>query len=710
MACKDDYECNNSDCGSSGNNGGSSDSVVCVSSVSVSPSYVNLSVGEWYYDAVAQVSPWNATDPSIIWRSDNDAIASVNPSNGYIYAEATGSVRIYATATDGSDCSDYLIVTVSSTVPVTSVSLDRKNLSLEEGQETTLNATVCPYNATEQGLYWNSSNKSVAKVSNGVVTAVSKGSAVITATAIDGSGESASCVVSVTGDILVTTITISPSTSTMAVGDSAFLNATICPANATNQSLYWSSSNTNVATVNEITGLVMAQHAGTATIYATACDNSGAVASCEVHVQATTTVCPESNDTFMTAQEIDIETPVSGCICCPGTEQWFKFTAPQSATYTIYTTGSLNTVGTLYDCCGNFITEIDDYEPCGKKNFRIIQDLDAGATYYVQVTEASSNTGSFYLKVTQKRLVDSISINPSEITLEHIGKVYELPLLPNTFTGVEGAEPLTTLVASTIPSSADEKKVLWYSFDKNVIKIDTGWYNGQKYQTLTVVGAGTAKLYAQDWNENGKRDECTIEVRCWPVYAKPTIHSRDEWEAKDAVTNRLVKRERQPERIIFHHPAKQFSSTNISDIKKEIKRIQNRHIAAWDRDPKSDIAYHFLIDPAGGIWQGAEIDEYKRGHAEGYFDDIGVSILGNFEPEKENNYSPNILNDYQKNAMEELSKWLCYEYDLKFDTTDGISPITTHRSVVSGTVCPGANAAPWIENDLRNYIIEWYYS
>ena len=69
-----------------------------------------------------------------------------------------------------------------------------------------------------------------------------------------------------------------------------------------------------------------------------------------------------------------------------------------------------------------------------------------------------------------------------------------------------------TLVASIVPSNADEKKVLWYSFDRDIIRIDTGSYNGQRYQTLTVVGTGTTKLYAYDWYENGKHAECTVTV------------------------------------------------------------------------------------------------------------------------------------------------------------------------------------------------------
>lgn len=58
--------------------------------------------------------------------------------------------------------------------------------------------------------------------------------------------------------------------------------------------------------------------------------------------------------------------------------------------------------------------------------------------------------------------------------------------------------------------------------------------------------------------------------------------------------------------------------------------------------------------------------------------------------------------------MKLLSKWLCYEYDLPFDNINRISPITTHKAASGGTECPGDNAEPWIENDLKNFITNWH--
>lgn len=85
----------------------------------------------------------------------------------------------------------------SSSIAVTSVSLDKTSITLEEGETETLSATIAPANATNQGVSWSTSNSSVATVSNGIVTAVSEGSAVITVTTDDGN-KTATCSVTVT--------------------------------------------------------------------------------------------------------------------------------------------------------------------------------------------------------------------------------------------------------------------------------------------------------------------------------------------------------------------------------------------------------------------------------------------------------------------------------------------------------------------------------
>ena len=197
--------------------------MTCVNSVRIYPETITLETGCWYYQAYAEVCPENADCKEVTWYSDDPAIASVNYSSGYIYARSVGVTRIHAMATDGSGCCDYLTVTVKKSVPVRSVTLDHSYLSLEKGTDVTLHATVCPENATNRRLNWHSNNPNVATVSNGgTVTAISKGSTIITATAADGSLACDCCNVTVTTDILVTSVNVVPSSKTMPVGTSAF--------------------------------------------------------------------------------------------------------------------------------------------------------------------------------------------------------------------------------------------------------------------------------------------------------------------------------------------------------------------------------------------------------------------------------------------------------------------------------------------------------
>ena len=217
-------------------------------------------------------------------------------------------------------------------------------------------------------------------------------------------------------------------------------------------------------------------------------------------------------ESMATAQEIYIGSQVTGYFSQSEKEQWYKFTVPRNQQYTIHTTGALNTIGTLYDNFGYLITEQNGYEPAGSLNFRMRRFLFADTVYYVQVKEANEKSGTFKLTVTEQQLADSVSINTSELVLGKVGTIYELPMRPNTFTNIDGAEPLEDISATVMPQTVEDKLVQWYSFDYGVISIESGWCNGQRCQKMTVVGEGTAKLYAKDWAGNGKRGECIVRV------------------------------------------------------------------------------------------------------------------------------------------------------------------------------------------------------
>lgn len=160
---------------------------------------------------------------------------------------------------------DNVTVTDQVKTGVTGVSLNKTELALEVGETGTLTATVAPTNATNKGVTWSSSNNEIATVDNGVVTAVSAGEAIITVTTEDGA-KTATCKVTVNAPqtVPVTGVTLTKTELTLAEGGSEKLTATVEPANATNQTVTWSSNNEQVATVAD--GTVTAVKAGTAAI------------------------------------------------------------------------------------------------------------------------------------------------------------------------------------------------------------------------------------------------------------------------------------------------------------------------------------------------------------------------------------------------------------------------------------------------------------
>ena len=110
------------------------------------------------------------------------------PSDHSSYFFPNGYFSVLATADDPT----------SSSILVTDITLDLTTLTLEKGQQYNLNATISPSDATNKVVSWTSSNTSVASVDEGLITAISEGTANIIAKTTDGSNLSASCKVTVT--------------------------------------------------------------------------------------------------------------------------------------------------------------------------------------------------------------------------------------------------------------------------------------------------------------------------------------------------------------------------------------------------------------------------------------------------------------------------------------------------------------------------------
>ena len=260
------------------------DAGVSVTGVSLNESEIVMEVGDgaklW-----ETVTPSTAANKKVTWSSDKPEVADVDD-NGNVEAKAVGEAVITVTTQDGGFTATCKVTVVGKVIPVTSVSLDKTTLTLTEGGSATLTATVKPDDASNKQVTWESDKVAVATVDeNGKVTAVKAGTAVITVTTKDG-GKTAKCTVTVkAATVAVTSVTLDKTSLALQIGESAILNATVKPDNATNKEVTWSSSNTGIATV-DANGKVTAKAAGNATITATAKDGSGKKATCSVTVTA----------------------------------------------------------------------------------------------------------------------------------------------------------------------------------------------------------------------------------------------------------------------------------------------------------------------------------------------------------------------------------------------------------------------------------------
>ena len=168
---------------------------VPVTSVSLDKTSLGLTEGDTE-TLTATVEPSDATNKNVTWSTSDASIATVT--DGVVTAVAPGTATITVTTEDGNKAATCAVTLTAATVPVTGVTLNKTSTSLYVGDTETLTPTITPDNATNKNVTWSSDDTSVATVdASGLVTAVARGTAVITATAADGSGASASCTVTV---------------------------------------------------------------------------------------------------------------------------------------------------------------------------------------------------------------------------------------------------------------------------------------------------------------------------------------------------------------------------------------------------------------------------------------------------------------------------------------------------------------------------------
>lgn len=246
-----------------------------VASVSLNLTATEMSISE-QITLVATIEPSDATNKNKTFSSDTPSVATVDQT-GKVTAISTGQATITVTTEDGEKTAICVITVV---LHVEGVSLDETEKDVNVGDFVQLEATVSPYDATNKNVSWSTSDASIATVDQtGKVKGIAKGQATITATTEDG-GETAQCLIHVKQP--VTGVSLDKSAETLGVGENVTLAASVAPETADNPSVSWTTSDANVATVDQA-GKVVGVAEGQATITVTT-EDGAKTATCTITV------------------------------------------------------------------------------------------------------------------------------------------------------------------------------------------------------------------------------------------------------------------------------------------------------------------------------------------------------------------------------------------------------------------------------------------
>ncbi len=234
--------------------------------------------------AKVKVQPADASDKSVTWSTSDPAIATVSK-GGQLTGVKAGECVVTATSNSDPDVSASARVVVSQLVTKVENTNSKGELSIRVGESVQTRWNVLPDDATEKGLTFKSNYPNIATVDeNGVVRAMKKGIATITATAKDSGRRQGTVKITVIQP--VTGVSIQYPLYYVQSGSYRTVRAVVEPKNANNQNVFWTSDNNYVASAvsnGTSTGRVNGNSGGTTTIYAQT-EDGGFTAATQVKV------------------------------------------------------------------------------------------------------------------------------------------------------------------------------------------------------------------------------------------------------------------------------------------------------------------------------------------------------------------------------------------------------------------------------------------
>lgn len=478
-------------------------------------------------------TPADTTDTDITWTTSDSNVATV--SNGIVSGVSRGTATITATTKAGLTASCNVTVKRE----ISSIVLNKYSLGLNKGDSEQLIATIPEDSDGDKTITWTSSNPTVAFVStSGVVLAMDKGTAVITATTSN--GKTATCTVSV--GVLLQSISFEDdiTTKTLKMGvtgeDSFQLNVIYNPTDTDvdKTTLVWASTDTSVASVSE-DGTVTARGSGDANITASI---AGKEATCAVHVEIPILSIDIKDETELTyGEEEKLEVTFNTYNQLETTDdKTIKWTSSNEGVATVTTDGTIITNGagtavitatsvandTITDTCNVTVNPAPLQSIVIKEQSVLLEKGDTQTltvefnpdktTDSKNITWESSDTA--VVTIDANGTVTGLSNGTSTITaITDNGLTAETTItvvttlkniiLSETDVTINKGIPLTlTATLDPIDATLDDYTIQWSSSNTDVATVDQ---NGE----VTTYKAGTAYIYA---TVGGKTAECKVNV------------------------------------------------------------------------------------------------------------------------------------------------------------------------------------------------------
>lgn len=485
---------------------------------------------------VATVLPETTTDKTVTWKSDNEAVATVD-ANGVVTAIAVGEANITATTTDGTNLSASCKVTVIPTLAET-ITLNQTAVSLKATETAELSVNILPATTTNKAVTWKSQNEAVATVdANGVVTAIAVGETTITVTTADGSNLSATCKVTVV-PTPAASITLNTTAVTLKATETATLTTTILPATTTNKAVTWKSDNEAIATV-DANGVVTAIAVGEANITATTTDGTNLSATCKVTVEQTFASSISLDKTSISLKATESETLKATILPATTTNQAVTWKSDNEAiatvdangvvtahevgvaTITATTTDGTNisascTVNVIHTQASSITLNMTEVSLKALETAELSVEILPATTTNKVVTWKSDNEA--IAKVDANGMVTAIAVGETTITatttdgsnLSASCKVTVIPTLANSITLDKTevsfkANETVTLTPTILPATTTNTVVVWTTTDEKVAIVDAEG-------VVTAIGVGEATITATTTDGSNLSASCAVTV------------------------------------------------------------------------------------------------------------------------------------------------------------------------------------------------------